>query len=213
MFRHEVPVQEDGLNVREHRIVAVEVVPAGLDEAGPVIGEQIRQRLLQEVRRGHEIGVKDRDERCVRHLEPRPEGPGLEPAAVRPVDPANVEPGGRTLFQDPVGDLPGVVGGVVEQLHAQPRPGIVEGGYRPDQPLDDVPLVEDRELDENRRRVRIEERGAADPEPFRGRRGPGGVAGQPVHQHIAVRAVDREQQQDDEIGRQNGVGERQGSAL
>ena len=121
----------------------------------------------------------------------------------------DVESGGRAFLHHGGGDLPGVVRRVVEQLHGEPRPRIVQRGHRPDQPLDDVAFVEHGELDEHPRRIAREERRAADPQPFRGRRGPAGKAGQPVDQHVPVGAVDREQQQDDEVGRQNGVGEGQ----
>ena len=210
---HEVAVQQDGLHVGEERVVAVQVVPAGLHEAGPPVGEQVGERPPQEVGPGDEVGVEDGHEGGVGGVEARLEGPRLETAAVRPVDPANVEPGGGALLHDRVGDPSGVVGGVIEQLHGEPRPGIVQRRHRPDQPFHDVALVEHRELKEHPRRVALEERGAAGPQPLRRRRGAGRMAGQPVDQHVPVGAIDRQQQQDDEIGRQHGVGEGQAGAL
>ena len=46
VLRYEVPIQENGLDVGQERVVTVQMVPAGLDEAGPLVAEQIRERLL-----------------------------------------------------------------------------------------------------------------------------------------------------------------------
>ena len=61
VLEHEVPVEEDRLDLREQRVVLVEVAPARLHHRHLVVGEVV-DGLLQEVGPRDEVGVEDGDE-------------------------------------------------------------------------------------------------------------------------------------------------------
>ncbi len=106
---NEVAIEKNGLDIGQERIVAVQMLPARLDEAGPFVAEQIRQGFPQEPGARHEVRVEDRDEGRIGGVEPDLERAGLETPAVGSVDTTNIEPGSRTFLHHPVGDPAGVV--------------------------------------------------------------------------------------------------------
>ena len=61
VLEDEVAVEEDGLDLGEEAVVAVEVRPTGLDHADAGFGEVVDD-LAQPVGRGDEVGVEDGDE-------------------------------------------------------------------------------------------------------------------------------------------------------
>ena len=86
----EVAVEEDRLHLGEQRVVAVDVAPAHLHHADPGVGE-VAEGLLQDVGRGDEVGVEDRDELALGDLEPGVQRAGLEALAVLAVEVVDVE--------------------------------------------------------------------------------------------------------------------------
>ena len=102
--------------------------------------------MLEEVRRRHEVGVKDSDEFPARVGQPRLQSARFVALAVdapilNDVDPLLLMEG------DAVGDdLARIVRGVVQQLNLEPIRGPVESGDRVDQAPHDVAFIVDRKL-------------------------------------------------------------------
>ena len=84
VLEDEVAVEQDRLNLRQQRVVLVDVAPARLHHADARIGE-MRHQAGQEVRRRDEVRVEDGDELAARRLQPGFERAGLVPAAIRAV--------------------------------------------------------------------------------------------------------------------------------
>ena len=78
-------VEQDGLDLGEQAVVAVEVGPAGLDHADFGLGE-VMDDAHEPVGRGHEVGVEDGDELAVGDFEAGVERAGFEAVAVGAVD-------------------------------------------------------------------------------------------------------------------------------
>ena len=207
MFGDEVSVEQDRLDIGQDRVEAVQMLPARLDEADPLVAEQVGERRPEEVGRRDEIGVEDGDERRLGGCEPGRQRPRLEAPAVGPGQSPNIEPGGRAFGRHPLDDGAGVVGRIVEHLHRQARLRVVERRHRADEALHHIALVEDRKLHQHRRRFPLEQRGAADAQPLRPRRRPLPVANEAVEQPEAMRPEEGEEQQHGEVGGQHRVGE------
>ena len=94
VLEDEVPVEHDRLHLGEQGVVAVDVAPAGLHHPHLRIGK-LPHRLLENIGRGHEVGVEDEDQLALGHREPRGEGSCLEAGAVFTMDVLHVE---ATLF-------------------------------------------------------------------------------------------------------------------
>jgi hypothetical protein len=77
VLQHKVAVEQDGLDLGQHAVVAVEVRPARLHHADLRLGEVV-DHLHQPVGRRHKVGVEDGDELALGHLEAGIERPGLE---------------------------------------------------------------------------------------------------------------------------------------
>jgi hypothetical protein len=82
VLEDEVAVEEDGFDLGEEAVVAVEVGPAGLHHADAWLGEMVDD-LAHPVGRGNEVGVKDRDELALRGFEALFEGSGCETTMAR----------------------------------------------------------------------------------------------------------------------------------
>jgi hypothetical protein len=119
--------------------------PARLHERELLIDE-VRHSLAKEVGGGHEVRVEDRDEFAVGHLQPRGERTSLVACAIAAMDVADVEPACRLTSHRQFCDVARFVGRVVEYLNLEQLFRIVERAHRVDQPIDDVHLIEDREL-------------------------------------------------------------------
>src|SRR5437867_12664143 len=61
VFDDEVPIENDGLHLREKRIFTIDVAPPNLNHAHLRITEVIDD-VLEEIRRRNEIGIEDRNE-------------------------------------------------------------------------------------------------------------------------------------------------------
>ena len=61
VFEDEMTVEQNGFNVSEERIVAIQVCPASLDHADFRIAK-IMNDTQQEIFRGHKVGVEDSNE-------------------------------------------------------------------------------------------------------------------------------------------------------
>src|SRR6266516_2665296 len=145
LLDQKMEIDEQGLQSSEPRVALVEMAPARLHEGYGFVGERA-DRAAQKVRRRDEVGVEDRDERRGRLLEAVGERPRLESAArtaahVRDLDPVPL----------PVRDAPGenldrLVVGVVENLDLEAVARPVDGADGVEDPLRDVPLVVDGQL-------------------------------------------------------------------
>jgi hypothetical protein len=142
----EVAVEQDALHLGEGAESAVQVLPAHLHHAHAVVGEVVH-RAAEEFLGRDEVGVEHRHELAGRGQEAVLQRAGLEALAVGPVDVVDVEPLGAPVLDGPPGDERGLVERVVEDLDLEQLARIVELADRPDEPLDDVHLVEDGELD------------------------------------------------------------------
>ena len=69
VLQHKVPVEQDGLDFRKKRVVAVQVRPARLHHADFRLGE-VMDHAHEPVFRGNKVGVKDGDELALRGLHP-----------------------------------------------------------------------------------------------------------------------------------------------
>jgi len=156
----EVGVEQRGLRAREPRGATIQVAPARLDHAHAGIGEG-RHDAPQEVHRGHEVGVEDREQLAMGDAHPGGERAGLEAAAAQPTDVAHVDPARAMARDRRRRALAGVVGRVVEHLDLEAAGRVVERRRGADQPLDDVALVVDRELDGDHRPRRLASRTGA----------------------------------------------------
>ena len=118
MLEHEVTIEQNRLNLRQERIVLVDVTPARLHHADSRVAE-VRHQTRQKIGRRHEVGIEDRNEFAARQLQSGLERPGLEALAVRPVVILDVHAlhGGAADRQ--LGDAAGFVDGVVQDLDFQ----------------------------------------------------------------------------------------------
>ena len=76
VLEHEVAVEQDRLDLRQQRVVLVDVAPARLDHRDLRIDEE-RHRARQEVGGRDEVGVEDRDELALGDLQPASSAPAL----------------------------------------------------------------------------------------------------------------------------------------
>jgi hypothetical protein len=150
VLEDEVRVEQDRLDLGEERVVLVDVAPAGLHQRHLGVGE-IVDRALQEVGLRDEVGVEDRDELPAGDLHGLVERPGLVAGAVGAVDVLDVQALRGVAAHGELGDLPGFVGGVVEHLDLQELPRVVDPADGVDETIDDVHLVEERQLDGHHR--------------------------------------------------------------
>src|SRR5438132_2221489 len=81
VLNHEVAVQNDGLHLRQERILAIDVTPSRLHHADLRIAE-IVHNIFEKVRRGNEIRVKDSDQLSRGKPEPILKGARLEPMTI-----------------------------------------------------------------------------------------------------------------------------------
>src|SRR5690606_17185062 len=126
---------------------AVEVPPAGRDEAEPGIGIEDGDGAAEEVWLRHEVGVENRDIVAAGHLQAVMQCPGLESTAFAPahVDDVDALP---LPVRDPARGKSGrFVRRIVEDLDLELSGRIIEPGTRVDDPLDHKRLIVDRQLD------------------------------------------------------------------
>ena len=158
-----MPVEEDGFDLGEEAVVAVEVGPAGLDHADAGLGEVVDD-AEEPVGWGDEVGVEDGDELALGGFEAFFEGAGFVAVAVGAVEIVDGLGGeafgaGGVAGDDGGGDVFGFVGGVVEDLDFEAVAGVVETADGVEEAVDDELLVEDGELDGDEGQVRGAEAG------------------------------------------------------
>ena len=148
---------------------------------------------LEHVGLRHEVGVEDQDELALGGAQAVLERAGLEAGAIDAVDVLDVQVG---VARAQVGDLAPadllrLVGRVVEHLDLEAIVRVADLGDGVEQPLDDVHLVEQRQLHGHGRQI------GEGPDRARSLVA---VAIVEKDQRRAMEAVEREHQQDDEIG-------------
>ena len=192
VLQHEVGVEQDRLDLREQRVVLVDVPPSRLHHRDAVVAE-VRNRLLQEVRRRNEVRVEDGDELALRHLHGGIERARLVAGAIGAMDVGDVDAVGGIAHHGALRHNARLVGGVVQHLDFEQLARIVELADGVDQPVRHVHLVVDRKLDRDLR------------QPFQARRH--GMTVLVLHvqvdQVIPVPPVDRENDEDEKVGREN----------
>ena len=146
VLQNEVAVEQNGLDLGQHAVVAVQVRPARLHHADLGLGKVV-DHLHQPVGRRNKVGVEDGDELALGHFESGVEGPGLEAVPVGAVNIDDVVPESGVAVDDCRGHLAGFVGGVVEHLDLELLARVFHGADRLDQPVDHKLLVEDGQLD------------------------------------------------------------------
>ena len=145
MLQHEVAVEQDGLYLREKRIIAVEVSPARLHHADLRIGE-VMDSAQQKIFRRSEVGVKDGDEFALRRFQALRQRSGFEALAIGAVMIADGIAERGIAFDQVARDIDSFVGGIVEHLDVELLARIFQLADGFEQPFDDVLLVEDWQL-------------------------------------------------------------------
>ena len=194
MLEDEVAVEQDGLDLGQHAVVAVEVGPAGLHHADLGLGE-VMDDLHEPVGRRNEVGVEDGDELAFGDFEAGVERSGLEAVTIGAMDVDDVVAEGGVAVDDGRGDLLGLVGGVVEHLDFELLARVLDGADGFDEAVDDELLVEDGQLDGDRGQL-VEVPGRV------------GVVVLPVLEvlvahRVAVDAVEGEENHHREVGQQH----------
>ena len=147
-------VEAESLDPRQERVVGVEVAPAGLHHPDPRILE-VGDEPLEEIRRGQEVGVEDRDEVALGQLQAVLQGAGFVALAVGAADVDDVEAALLPVANAPHSQGRRLVGRDVEHLDVEAVAGIDQPGARIDEPLDDERFVVERQLDRHMRPRRL----------------------------------------------------------
>ena len=190
----EVAVEQDGLEARQQIVGAVDVRPAHLRAADQRVGEEVDE-LAQAVGARHEVGVEDGDQLALRRPQAVLQRACLEARAVVAVDVVrrrSLRRGSARRSRER--RLARLVGRVVEHLNLKPVARVVDGRHGGEQTLDDVDLVEERELDGDARQLAF---GVERLRPWLD-----AAVAPEVHDLLdAVGAVEREQEEDGEVER------------
>ena len=109
VLEDEVAVEEDGFDLGEEAVVAVEVRPARLHHADFRFGKVVDD-LHQPVARGHKIGVEDGYEFALSGFKTFVEGSGLETVAIGAVKMDDRVAEGPVALADGSGDIFSFVG-------------------------------------------------------------------------------------------------------
>ena len=150
----------------------------------------MRHQPRQEIGRRDEIGVEKRDELAARDLETGLERARLVTRPVGAVEVLDVDALGREPPDRSFGDAPCLVSRVVEHLNLEKLRRILDSAHRLDQPVGDVHLVVQRQLngdDRQRREGRARLRLLI------------AVPHVEIHEVIAMPAVNCEDNQDEEV--------------
>lgn len=123
LLDEEVSVQERRLGSGQPRVAGVQMVPAGLRHAHARIVHR-RQKLDQELRVGHEVGVQNQHELALGPLEPRRQRPRLEAVPALPAENRDVHARASPPASPAPRQCGRPVGGVVQDLDLQPVAGV-----------------------------------------------------------------------------------------
>jgi len=191
---NEVAVEKNCFHVGQQRVVAVEIRPACLhhaDFAAAIGVHEIRNGEAKKIGFGEKVGVEDGDEFALGGFQAVFQGAGFVAFAVGAVDVYDGHALRGVALDASAGDFACLVGGVVQHLHVEQFGRIVEARDGFDEALNDVALVEDGQLHGDAGPIRDRRRIRGD--IFR-------IDEIVVDQPIAVEAVNREDQKDDEVG-------------
>ena len=189
VFDHEVAVEQNGFDLREQRVVAVQIGPAGLRHADCRILE-IGNGAAQKIGFGNKVGVEDGDKLAAGSLEAVFKSAGFESRAVGAKDVSDRQALRGVALDAGARDIAGFVGGVVEDLHVEQFVRVIETGDGFDEAFDDVAFVKNGKLNGDARPLR------------NGGRRAGNVLAIfiiIVNQPVTMKSVDRENDQNDEI--------------
>src|ERR1700722_13868068 len=195
MLEHEMPIQQDGFNLSEKRVVAVDVRPASLHHADIGIGEVVNDAQYK-IFRGNEIRVKNGDELALSRLKTFRQRACLESLAVGTMMVGDRESPGGIMIDQPACHRNGFIRRVVEHLNVKLFQGIAQAANGVQQPLGHELLIEDGKLDRDSRELREKSAGL------------GGalllVLVIEINQDVAMGAIGCQQDQHDEIGNEQG---------
>ena len=194
VLQDKVPVQQHGFHFGQKAVIAIQIAPAGLHDADCGVCEML-DGAREEIRRRDEIGIENRYEFAGGGLQPFLQRAGFEALAIVAVMVFDGEPQGAIALHQRRGKWSGVVGGIVQHLDLEQLAGILDAGDLVDEPLDDVPFVEDGQLNGDRRQLR---------------EAPGRLAGSllavlevSADDLVAMHPVNRKHGQDGEVRNQN----------
>ena len=191
MLEDEVGVEQDRLDLRQQRIVLIDVAPARLDHADLRIGLEVAAASAAGNRCG---GTKSASKMAMnsagRLFQSRFEGARLVARAVDTMDVVDVEAARRVAANRQFGDFRRLVGRIVEHLNLEEFPRIVHLADGVDQPIGDVHLVKDWQLDCDRRQHRLAAAAAWRPVL---------VFHVKIDKVVAVPSVDRQNAEDEEV--------------
>src|SRR6185503_8149128 len=146
LLDHKMTVEHDRLDLRQQRIVRVDVAPAHLHHTDSLVGEEVKH-LADAIGPGNKVGVEDQNQFARRFLEPRFERAGLEAFAVLAMMIDNVNTLIEVFVYRGRSDLLRVVGGIIQHLDLEQFSRVLELDHRVDQTFGDIHFVEQWELD------------------------------------------------------------------
>ena len=149
MLDHEVAVEENGFDVGQKRIVAVQIRPARLhhpDFLAALGIQEIRNRAPQEIRFRNEVGVKDRHEFALSGSQPVLQRSGLVTLTICAMDVRNGHALGGVALRARASHFLRLIGGIIQHLHVEQFPRIVKPRDRFGKPLDYITFIENRQL-------------------------------------------------------------------
>ena len=193
MLNDEMAVEKNGLNVSEQGVVAVEIGPARLHHADLTAALRIHEvgnGAEQKIRFGEKVGVEDGDEFALGGFQPVFQSAGFVAFAVAAMEVNDSHALCGVALHTGSSDFAGLIGGVVQHLHVEQLGWVVEARHSFDETLNDVALVEDGQLNGDARPIGHRRRSRGEVL---------GIGEIVVHQPIAVQAVDRKDEKDDEI--------------
>src|ERR1035438_3866182 len=152
MLEHEMPVQQDRLDLSQQRVVAIDVRPARLHHADFGMGK-VMNALQQKVGWRDKVGVEDGNEFSLRRFQSFGERARFEALAIIAVQVDDGMSEGGVAFDQETSNLDRLVGRVVEQLNVELVFRIIKAADRIEQPIDHVLLVKDGQLHRNARHI------------------------------------------------------------
>ena len=108
---------------------------------------------VEEIGLRDEVGVEDRHEVAARDLQALVERAGLVAGAILAMDVLDVDALQRVPAHRELGDLPRLIGRVVQHLDLEQLARVFDLADRIEQPIDDVHLVVERQLDGDDRKL------------------------------------------------------------
>src|SRR6202008_4126267 len=121
------------------------MAPASLDHADFRIGEEM-DCSLEKVRLWNEIRIQNTNEFALRGSQSRLEGACFEPGAIGAVNEFDIESAALQFRHAGAGQLPGIVGGIIENLDLEEVLGIIYFANRSQKTFDDIHFIENGQL-------------------------------------------------------------------